>query len=109
VDRLVADYRRIAQLADDIDRLVRRLDLGDAHYLRGAMRLDVTGHQGLSDACAEFEHQWSFGRDRLGRSLQQLIEFLVTAAEEYEAADAQAAAAARSNASTADPVAPRLR
>ena len=91
MDRLVADYQRMAALAEELGRLVQRLDLGDAGYLRGAMRPDVTGSNTLSEACAAFEAEWDFGRDRLKTTLTKVASFLQSAAVEYAQSDSDQA------------------
>lgn len=81
----------MAELADEVTRLVGRLDLGESHYLTGAMRPEVTGSSEITQACNEFENEWAFGRDRLTSSLNKLIGFLQSAAQEYGETDAQMA------------------
>ena len=86
---LVANYRRIHELADGIAHLVADLELGDLHYLRQNIYEDTSGASNVSDACDEFEKEWSFGRDRLSSSLRRLFEYLQSAANAYEEADLQ--------------------
>ena len=86
---LVANYQRIAELADDVLRMIALLEFGDSNLLRRTLGPEVTGFQDLSDACAEFESEWSFGRDRLSSSLKQLAVFLDSAAKLYEDADVE--------------------
>lgn len=93
MERLVANYQRISELADDVLRMITLLELGDSNHLRRTLGPDVTGSQDLSDACAEFESEWSFGRDRLSSSLKRLAEFLQSAAKVYEDTDVQLAIA----------------
>lgn len=89
--RLVADYDRMARLADELLRFISRLELGDSHYLRKSMRTEVTGSLDVTDACGDFEDEWSFGRDRISNSLQKLAGFLMSASKEYEETDTQLA------------------
>lgn len=91
MDRLVANYGRMAALADELSTLVSRLELGDSHYLRQVMRLEVTGSAEVTEACSEFEDHWAFGRDRISTSLEKLIGFLSSAALEYAESDGGAA------------------
>jgi pimeloyl-ACP methyl ester carboxylesterase len=93
MDKLVADYNRMNQLADDLSSLVSSLELGDSHYLRNAMSTEVTGSSDVTDACDDFEKEWSFGRDRISSTLGRLVGFLRSAAMAYEEADVQLAIA----------------
>jgi hypothetical protein len=87
-------------LADDLDRLARRLDLGQANYLRGSMRVDVLGHAGLADALDDFENEWDMGRDRIMSALTSIAAFMVGVADTYEQVEAALAGGL-----TADPAA----
>lgn len=93
MDKLVADYNRMNQLAEDLSGLVSSLELGDSNYLRHLMRTEVTGSSDVTDACGDFEKEWSFGRDRISSTLERLIGFLRSAAMAYEEADVQLAIA----------------
>lgn len=88
---IAADYQRMFELGDELDRLTRRLDLGDGGYMRTALGVHNTGHANLSAACAEFEDHWAFGRDQIRTALTKLTGFLSDAANEYAEADAQGA------------------
>lgn len=91
-------------LADDLDRLARRLDLGQANYLREALRTEVLGHPGLAAALDEFENEWDMGRDRIMSALTSISTFMLGVADSYEQAEAALAAGLASPA-PADPIA----
>ena len=82
------DSVALREVAAGMEKLARRLDLGQANYLRNAIGPEVTAHKGLSDAIDDFENEWDMGRDRIMMALTSLSEFLLGVAQNYEAAEA---------------------